>query len=62
LPVTRSILKRRGKQYYLPVDLVKIDEERQRMLVGLPVEADSGKRRLWVKLSSLRDLPRDDAP
>jgi hypothetical protein len=54
LPVVRSALRQEGKRHYLPVQLVKIDEDRGAALVGLPVEADSGARRIWVKLDSLK--------
>ena len=57
VPIDRSILISRGRKTYRPVDLVIYDREHGRAQVGLPVEADSGARRMWVKLEALRDLP-----
>jgi hypothetical protein len=43
----------KGKTY-LPIGVVQLDYSKKRALVELPLEADSGRRRLWVPFSSFR--------
>jgi hypothetical protein len=54
LPVDRDLLAEEEGRHWVPVSLIHVDAARQLALVGLPVEADSGAHRIWVKLSSLR--------
>ena len=54
LRVGKGALQREGEKTYLPIGVVDLDAAKQRVLVELPQEADSGARRLWVRLSSFR--------
>jgi hypothetical protein len=54
LPVDRDFLSREGDNYFLPVHVIHVDDRRKASLVSLPVEADSGANRIWVKTSDLR--------
>lgn len=54
LPVDRGLLITEGAQTYLSVGLVHIHHEKRAALVALPVEADSGAHRVWMKLDSLK--------
>jgi hypothetical protein len=54
LPVDRGLLADEGERHYLSVGLVFVNREQQAALVSLPVEADSGAHRLWVKLDHLK--------
>ncbi len=56
LPVDRDLLTTIGKQYFLPVRLLDVDKSGQYSLVSLPVEADSGANRLWVKSNQIRGV------
>ena len=56
LPVDRGLVKQEGTENYLPVSVLHIDDKKQVALVALPVEADSGAHRIWVKLSQMRNL------
>jgi hypothetical protein len=53
LPVDRELIADEGGKHYLPVTIIHIDETKKLALVGLPVEADSGAHRIWVKFSQL---------
>jgi hypothetical protein len=53
LPVDRGMLHKKGKDYYLSVRLLLVDKESDAALVSLPVEADSGANRIWVKLADV---------
>jgi hypothetical protein len=55
MPIERDFLSQEGERYYLPVSLLHIDEAQRAALIALPVEADSGANRIWVKLDDLRD-------
>jgi hypothetical protein len=55
MPVDREFLDRENGTYYLPVSVAQIDRGRKLAVVTLPVEADSGAHRIWVKLSDLLD-------
>jgi hypothetical protein len=59
MPVDRSILCKEGTRYYLPVTLVSVDRKKKAALVGLPVEADSGARRIWVKETTLNGMEQE---
>ena len=54
LPVDRGFVTTEGGQTYLSVGLVHVSPEKKAALVSLPVEADSGAHRVWVKLESLK--------
>jgi hypothetical protein len=54
LPVDRGLVAGEGERHYLSVGLVHINQEKKAALVSLPVEADSGAHRLWVKLDHLK--------
>jgi hypothetical protein len=53
LPVDRGLLSEENGRCYLSVGLIHISHEKKAALVALPVEADSGAHRLWVKLDHL---------
>jgi hypothetical protein len=54
LRVAKGFVTKEGKKHYLMVDLVELDRPKQLVLVELPVESDSGFRRLWVPVSRFR--------
>ena len=54
LPVDRGFVRREGDQNYLPVAVLHTDEARGAVLISLPVEADSGAHRIWVRKAILR--------
>jgi len=54
IPVDRGLLSNEGGRYYLSVRLIHINLEKNAALVSLPVEADSGAHRLWVRLDYLK--------
>jgi hypothetical protein len=59
--IEERFLARRNGSYLLPVFVVGVDKQHQTALVQLPLEADSGARRVWVRSDSLiRDLERID--
>lgn len=39
---------------YLPIKFIRVDQERRLALIELPMEADSGTRRLWVRFDQLK--------
>jgi hypothetical protein len=54
LPVDRGLLSQEGGRFYLSVGLIHISREKQAALVALPVEADSGAHRVWVRLDHVK--------
>jgi hypothetical protein len=54
LPIDRGLLTTEGNQTYLSVGLIHVSQEKKAALIALPVEADSGAHRVWVKLESLK--------
>ncbi len=54
MPVDRGFLSQENGRYYLSVGLVHISHEKEAALVSLPVEADSGAHRVWVRLDHVR--------
>jgi hypothetical protein len=54
IPVDRGFLSVEGERCYLSVGLISISREKKAALVSLPVEADSGAHRVWVKLDHLK--------
>jgi hypothetical protein len=53
LPVDAEMIEKRENQSYLPVTVLHVDKANRAAIVSLPVEADSGAHRIWVKLSDL---------
>lgn len=39
---------------YLPVGVIEIDRQNQRVLIELPIEADSGVNRMWMPIAAFR--------
>ncbi len=58
LPVDRGLVTEDGGRFYLSVGLIHISKDKDAALVALPVEADSGAHRVWVKLDHLK-RPKD---
>lgn len=56
VPVDRGLISEEEGRHYLSVGLLHISHEKKAALVSLPVEADSGAHRIWVKLDQLRDV------
>jgi hypothetical protein len=54
LPVDRGLVTTEGGRSYLSVGLVHVSPENRAALVSLPVEADSGAHRVWVRLEALK--------
>jgi hypothetical protein len=54
IPVDRGLLSEKGENHFLSVGLVHLSPEQEAALVSLPVEADSGAHRVWVRLSALK--------
>ena len=52
--VLPSMVNREGGLTYLPVGIIKIDRRDHRVLIELPIEADSGVNRMWIPFSSFR--------
>lgn len=61
LAIEDRFLVPRNGSYLLPVRLIGRDRRYQTALVQLPVEADSGANRVWVKGDMLTDAP-DEVP
>lgn len=54
MQVTRGMINHEGGQAYLPIGIVDIDRRGRRVLIELPVEADSGANRMWIGFDALR--------
>ena len=39
---------------YLPVGVINVDYRNNRVLIELPIEADSGTNRMWMPIDALR--------
>jgi hypothetical protein len=61
LPIDRDFIEHEEGKPYLPVSVVHIDRDSQAVLVGLPVEADSGAHRIWVWPRQLKYLTEEMA-
>jgi hypothetical protein len=61
LTIEERFLVRRGNDYLLPVRLIGRDRRYNTALVQLPVEADSGANRVWVKGEVVEEAP-DEVP
>lgn len=62
LPVDREMLHKPSKnstQHLLSVRIVSTDKDAGAALVELPVEADSGANRIWMKLKDLVSKERE---
>jgi hypothetical protein len=57
MPLDRGMLEHGGEKRYVPVALIHVDTRNKAALVGLPIEADSGAHRIWVKVQDLKGLP-----
>ena len=55
IPVDRGLLSEDRGKHYLSVGLIHVSREQNAALVALPVEADSGAHRVWVKLDQLKE-------
>ncbi len=42
---------------YLPVGVIDVDYRNNRVLIELPIEADSGTSRMWIPIDSFRVEP-----
>ena len=54
IPADRGLLSNEGGRYYLSVGLIHVNVEKKAALVSLPVEADSGAHRIWMRLEYLK--------
>ena len=54
LRVARGQVRQVGGKTYLPVGIIEVDRRKERVLIQLPYEADSGASRLWVPLDRFR--------
>lgn len=43
-----------GEIPYLPVGVINLDHRNSRVLIELPIEADSGVNRMWMPIDSFR--------
>lgn len=61
LAIEERFLVRRGDDYLLPIRVVGRDRHHGTALIQLPVEADSGANRVWVRIDALTEIP-DEIP
>jgi hypothetical protein len=54
LRVAQGMVHKSDGKAYLPIGIVEVDRRKQRVLIQLPYEADSGANRLWVPLNRFR--------
>ena len=54
LRVGKGFLTRESGRTYLPILVIEVDRPRDRALVQLPYEADSGASRIWVRMAAFR--------
>ncbi len=57
LPIDRGVLTESNGNSYLTVSIIHVDDRKGAALVGLPVEADSGAHRVWVKYDDFLNSP-----
>jgi len=55
-PLDRGMISQEDGSNTIPVSLIQYNRDRKFVLVGLPVEADSGSQRIWVKTEDLQVL------
>jgi hypothetical protein len=53
IPVDREFLSDINGKWYMPIGLLRVDKDNKAALIQLPVEADSGANRFWVKLGNI---------
>jgi hypothetical protein len=56
LPLDRGLITQENGKSWISVFVIHVDEATKTALVGLPIEADSGTHRIWVKTSQLRHV------
>ena len=61
LSIEERFLAKRGDDLLLPVRVVGFDRKQKVYLIQLPLEADSGANRVWVREALLRERP-DEVP
>ena len=54
LEVTKSYTVEENGHRFLAVDFVEVDRQNERVLIEFPREADSGRHRIWIPFSSIR--------
>lgn len=52
--VLPSMVNGVGQASYLPVGVIEVDARNNRVLIELPIEADSGVNRMWMPIDSFR--------
>ena len=52
--VLPSMVNRELSKCFLPVGIINVDYPNNRVLVELPIEADSGVNRMWMSFDSFR--------
>jgi hypothetical protein len=55
--VLPTMVNRENRTTYLPVGIINLDYPRRRVLVELPIEADSGVNRMWMSFDAFRIEP-----
>lgn len=58
LVIEERFLATNGQDWYLPIAIVGKDADHGTKLVELPLEADSGAKRVWVHDESITDKPQ----
>jgi hypothetical protein len=54
LRVAQGVVSQKNGKTYLPVVIVEVESRKERALIQLPYEADSGANRLWVPFNRFR--------
>ncbi len=52
--VLKSMVNKVSESFFLPVGVVNVDHRGGRVLIELPIEADSGANRMWIPFHSFR--------
>jgi hypothetical protein len=52
--VLPSMVNQENGTTYLPVGIINIDRRQRRVLIELPIEADSGANRMWMAFDAFR--------
>ena len=55
-PLDRGLVSRIDNRNTIPVRVIQRDDEADAFLVSLPVEADSGTHRIWVRAGHLEQV------
>jgi hypothetical protein len=61
LRIGKGTTRRAGGKHYLRVGVVDLDRPGGRALVELPLEADSGVRRVWIPFGRFRQQDKRDS-